>query len=107
MHPFQQLIAEFAEAMRCTRGLAPATVLGYSSKASGFLKWFAERHDTLESVSLRHIDEFMASKREEGWSLRSLATQCQVLRSFFGCGNPRLVRTEYSVGHTQSENSEI
>jgi hypothetical protein len=25
----------------------------------------------------------MASKREEGWSLRSVATQCQALRSFF------------------------
>lgn len=84
MHPFQQLIAEFTETMRCTRGLAPATVLGYSSRALGFLKWFAERHDTLESVSLRHIDEFLASKREEGWSLRSIATQCQALRSFFG-----------------------
>ncbi len=70
--------------MRSTGGLAPATVLGYSSRALGFLKWFAERHDGLEFVSLRHIDEFMASKREEGWSLRSLATECQALRSFFG-----------------------
>ena len=26
----------------------------------------------------------MASKREEGWSVRTLASQCQALRSFFG-----------------------
>jgi integrase/recombinase XerD len=83
-HPFQQLIAEFIDAMRSTRGLAPPTVLGYSSKAFGFLKWLGERHKSLEFVSLRHIDEFMASRREEGWSVRTLASQCQALRSFFG-----------------------
>ncbi len=54
--------------------MAPPTVIGYSSKAFGFLKWFGERHDSLEFVSLRHIDEFMASKREEGWSVRTLAS---------------------------------
>ena len=88
-HTFQQLIAEYTEAMRINRGLAPATVFSYSSLASGFLKWFAARHDRLESVSLRHVDEFMASKREEGWALRSLAGQCQALRSFFGYAETR------------------
>jgi len=83
-HPFQQLITEFIDAMRSTRGLAPPTVLGYSSRTIGFLKWFGKRHDSLGFVSLHHIDEFMASKREEGWSPRSLAAQCQALRSFFG-----------------------
>ena len=56
--------------MRSARGLAPDTVRGYSSRAFGFLKWFGERHDSLEFVSLRDVDEFMASKREEGWSVR-------------------------------------
>jgi len=55
-----------------------------SSRAIGFLKWFGKRHDSLGFVSLHHIDDIMASKREEGWSPRSLAAQCQALRSFFG-----------------------
>ncbi len=83
-HPFQPLIAEFTEAMRSIRGLAPRTIDSYSSRAFGFLRWFGELHDSLEFVSLRHIDEFIASKREEGWSVRTLASQCQALRSFFG-----------------------
>jgi hypothetical protein len=58
-HPFHQLITEFIDAMRSTRGFAAPTAVGYSSRAIGFLKWFGERHDNLGFVSLRHIDEFM------------------------------------------------
>jgi integrase/recombinase XerD len=49
----------------------------------GFSKWFGERHENLELVSLRDVDEFLASKRQEGWSVRTIASQCQALRSFF------------------------
>ena len=69
--------------MRSARGLAADTVRGYSSRAFGFLKWFGERHESLESVSLLDVDEFLASKRQEGWSVRTIASQCQALRSFF------------------------
>ena len=82
-HPFYWFVTEFSDALLSTRGLASATVRGYSSRAWGFLKWFGERNDSLEFVSLRHIDDFLASRREAGWSPRTLATQCQALRSFF------------------------
>jgi integrase/recombinase XerD len=80
---FHRVIVEFIDAMRSARGLAPDTVRGYSSRAFGFLKWFGERHENLETVSLLDVDEFLASKRQEGWSVRSMASQCQALRSFF------------------------
>ncbi len=48
-----------------------------------FLKWFGARNESLEQVSLRHVDDFLASKRAAGWSIRTLASQCQALRTFF------------------------
>lgn len=80
---FQPLIAEYVEAMRSARRLAPDTVFAYSSKALNFLKWFGERHANLELVSLLDVDDFLASKRAAGWSVRSIASHCQALRCFF------------------------
>ncbi len=80
---FYRVISEFIHAMRSVRGLAPDTVRSYSSRAFGFLKWFGERYEGLEQVSLRHVDDFIASKRAAGWSVRTIASQCQALRSFF------------------------
>ncbi|MBZ5687745.1 MAG: site-specific integrase [Acidobacteriia bacterium] len=82
-NPFHRVIAEFIDAMRSVRGLAPDTVHGYSSRAFGFLKWFGARYESLEHVSLRHVDDFLASKRAAGWSIRTIASQCQALRTFF------------------------
>jgi site-specific recombinase XerD len=80
---FHRVITEFVDAMRSVRGLAPDTVRSYSSRAFVFLNWFAETDESLERVSLRHIDDFLASKRAAGWSIQSIASQCQALRSFF------------------------
>jgi integrase/recombinase XerD len=80
---FHRLIAEFIDSMLTTRGLAQDTVRSYSSRAFGFLKWFSERHENLELLCLRDVDNFLASKRAAGWSLGSIASQCQALRSFF------------------------
>lgn len=80
---FHRVIEEFIDAMRSARGLAPDTVRGYRSRAFVFLKWFGERYQSLEQVSLLHVDDFLASKRAEGWSVRTIASQCQALRSFF------------------------
>jgi integrase/recombinase XerD len=64
------------------RGLSSATIHAYS-KALKFLGWFGDQHTSLNSVSLRHIDEFFASKRREGWAVRTLASGSQSLRNFF------------------------
>jgi integrase/recombinase XerD len=82
-HIFHELITEFVEAMRSTRGLAPATIESYRDRAFGFLKWFSQRYDTLSPVAMSDIDDFIASKREAGWNSRTIAAQCQALRTFF------------------------
>lgn len=79
---FHRLIAEFTDSMLTTRGLAQDTVRSYSSRAFGFLKWFSERHENLEFLCLRDVDDFLANKRAAGWSLGTIASQCQALRSF-------------------------
>jgi site-specific recombinase XerD len=80
LNRFHRVKAEFIDAMRSARGLPPDTVRSYRSRAFSFLKWFGERHENLELVSLRDVDEFLAAKRAAAWSVRSIASQCQGLR---------------------------
>lgn len=81
-NPFQPQIEEFAEAMRI-RGLSSATVEARCYRLLTFLRWFGDQHQSLNSISLRHIDEYFATKRREGWSVSTIATNSQALRSFF------------------------
>ena len=80
--PFRDIQRDFAQSLR-GRGLAGPTVHGYTFRAHSFLRWYGERHDNLASVSLRDVDEYLSSKRNEGWSVRTMASTCQGLRSFF------------------------
>jgi len=80
--PFQPLIEEFAEAMRI-RGLSPATLDANCYRTLKFLRWFGDRYQSLDSVSLSHVDEFFANKRRGGWSVSTIAASSQTLRSFF------------------------
>jgi len=81
-NPFQQLSEEFAEAKRI-QGLSSATVDALRDRALTFLRWFGDQNQNLNSVSLRHIDEFLAIKRREGWTVGTVASSSQALRSFF------------------------
>jgi site-specific recombinase XerD len=81
-NPFQNLGEEFAEAKRI-QGLSSATVDSLRDRALTFLRWFGDQHQNLDSVSLRHIDEFLAIKRREGWTVRTVASSSGALRSFF------------------------
>jgi len=83
-HPFSEFIRDFIECMRSTQGLSPDTIRSYSSRAGIFLKWLGSRHEALGSVSLRDVDDFLASKAAGGWRPMTLASQGQALRAFFG-----------------------
>ncbi len=78
---FQPQIEEFAEALRI-RGLSSATVDAHCSRLLMFLRWFGDQ-PSLNSTSLRQIDQFFAIKRREGWSVGTLASNSQTLRCFF------------------------
>ena len=81
-NPFQHLGEEFAEAKR-NQGLSSTTVDTLRDRALTFLRWFGDQHQDLNSVLLRHIDEFLAIKRREGWTVRTIASSSGTLRSFF------------------------
>ena len=80
--PFQPQIEEFAEAMRL-RGLSSATVEARCYRLLRFLRWFGDQHQSLNPISLHSIDEYFATKRRDGWSVSTIATNSQTLRSFF------------------------
>ena len=79
---FQREIDEFAEAMRI-RGLSVATVKGRADRVLMFLRWLGDQHQVLMSVSLRNMDDFLAFKRKQGWSVSTIATAAGAFRSFF------------------------
>lgn len=80
---FDVLVAEFKDAMASKRGLAQNTIKTYVELTQGFLKWVSNRHHDLSCVSVTDVDDFLATKREAGWNLWTLAGQCQALRTFF------------------------
>ena len=80
---FGAQLAAFAVELGSKRGLSLATVNSYHQRTKGFLAWVSERHEKLSSVSVRDLDDFLAGKRDAGWSPSTIATQCQALRTFF------------------------
>ena len=81
--PFHEQIELYAHALRFHQGLAATTIRGYSNRAHDFLKWLAAQGGDLRTASMLDIDKFLAKKRAEGWTDRSIVTQCRSMRSFF------------------------
>ncbi|WP_158789379.1 tyrosine-type recombinase/integrase [Granulicella sp. L46] len=79
---FDTHLAQFKSALEL-RGLASCTVRLYVDRSHVFLEWLSERHSDISNVSVNDVDDFLDSKREAGWRLRTLAGQCTALRSFF------------------------
>jgi integrase/recombinase XerD len=86
---FDELLRDFVEFMQTNQGLAAATIHSYSSKARVFLVWLAQRTDSLSAVSLKDVDEFLASRIAAGWRPMTIASQGQALRAFFGHAEAR------------------
>ncbi len=82
--PFSELISDFTEWMGSTQGLSPDTIRSYSSRARVFMRWLASRHNIFSLVSLQDVDDFLVRKAADGWGPRTLASQSQALRAFFG-----------------------
>src|SRR5262249_49639325 len=70
-------------------GLSGVTVKARSYRLLTFLRWFGDQQKSLRSVSLRDIDEYLAFKKRQGWSVTTIATAAQTLRSFFRYAEPR------------------
>jgi integrase/recombinase XerD len=81
--PFATLVDEFLNVLEFKRGLSIETIHGYGPRVTAFLTWLADRLDSFSSVSLCDVDAFLDTKRDAGWKPRSIAAQCQAMRTFF------------------------
>lgn len=79
---FQELVQRFSDALRSNYGLAVATIHSYSSCAQIFLRWLAVQGADLKTADVADIDKFIDANRREGRRSRTIAHQCQALRSF-------------------------
>jgi integrase/recombinase XerD len=62
--------------------LSKDTIRGYRSRAALFLLWLEEhRNESPHDLSLIDFNAYLDGKRILGWKARSLATQCQAMRT--------------------------
>jgi len=71
--------ADIAQYMALEQGLSPQSIQSNSWNISTFLTCFGERHRSLASANLNHVDEFLAMKGANGWNRRSVSTAAQSL----------------------------
>jgi integrase/recombinase XerD len=77
------IVDDFALDMKQKRGLSSATIKGYRSRCVLFLRWLADhRQKTVFDLSLVDVDAYLDSRRLLGWKERTLAAQCQAMRTF-------------------------
>jgi site-specific recombinase XerD len=81
--PFVDMISDFSDYMRGERGLSEVTIRNRCWHVGKFLSGLARKNRALGEVSVRDVDEFLASKGSNDWGRVSVATSSRVLRSFF------------------------
>lgn len=80
---FDGYVEEFALFMRDERGLSPATSSFRCDALRVFFDSVKETKNTLDAISIKDIDNYLAYRGRHGWSRRSLRTLASALRSFF------------------------
>lgn len=81
--PFGEVLPEFVRFLAGPRAMTPASVRGYTSRASLFLRWAIIRRGSFSEIKLRDIDDYLASLRVGGMKPRSIVSVCQTLRTLF------------------------
>ncbi len=81
--PFDEYLCDFAAWMENERGLSPATIRSQRWQAGHFLSWLVANGQRMNTVSISHIEEFLAWKGKTCWSRKSVSTAAQSLRAFF------------------------
>ena len=81
--PFASHLADFIQHLRFERGLASPTIRSYGDRVRLFLTWLGHRRVEFRDISLCDVDEFIESRHMAEWRVRTIASQCQALRTFF------------------------
>lgn len=61
--PFHVLLSKYTIFLRSARGLSASTVTGYTERIKRFMFWFAEQNVEFASVSIHHVDGYLAMRR--------------------------------------------
>jgi site-specific recombinase XerD len=80
---FDQQLASFTHYLKTERQFVPAALEGYRARASSFLSWAGERHESIQAISLSDVDEFLTAQRGTGYKPATMAALALTLRTFF------------------------
>ena len=90
----QETVAAFLVRLRSQRALASNTVAAYQRDLSQFFEYLDARGvDSIESITRRHVRDFLGHLSNEGYARRSVARKTSAIRSFFSDGVRRGVYT--------------
>jgi site-specific recombinase XerD len=81
---FGDLLDDFLDAMRSKRGFASETLRSYRSRILAFLNWLQPRCSEFSQVRASDVEEYLETKRLNGWSRSSFGSHCIALKTFFG-----------------------
>jgi integrase/recombinase XerD len=74
-------VAQFKSYL-ASRNLATCTVESDTERALRFLRWLSTRNKSLFALSLNDVDAFITLRKHQGWSITTLRSTAQSLRSF-------------------------
>ncbi|WP_396270701.1 tyrosine-type recombinase/integrase [Granulicella paludicola] len=82
--PYGNVLPEYIRFVADAKSMTPATVRGYTSIASRFLRWAINRHEYFENLGSTDILDYIASLSLAGMKPGYITSVCRTLRSLFG-----------------------
>lgn len=73
----------FIEDLRFAGRYCESTIRSYGDRVRLFLLWLGDRYNNISELSVRDVDGYLESKQAGGMRVRTLASMCQALRTFF------------------------
>jgi site-specific recombinase XerD len=80
--PIDLILDDFEGTLRA-RGMTANSIRCHHSRLSHLLTWIFSHHQNLASVRLSDVEEYLQLKRNEGWTVTTMAGNCYSVRTFF------------------------
>ena len=82
-YPYGDIVRKFLSFCQNTRGMTKDSVKNNGYRVSLFLRWVEGRRENFSEITLRDVEDYVASRQNAGRKLRTIASSCQSLRGFF------------------------
>jgi site-specific recombinase XerD len=82
-YPYGDVLPNFLLHIRNVRGMTEKSVRNIRFRVTWFLCWAEERRKTFSDISLLDVEQYIASRHIAGHKLRTVASSCHSLRTFF------------------------